>query len=539
MSPKNLLFLTASLFLALLDITFVVYNNQRAEESFQHVIQEEGENLHRDYEATKAQTLDNLLFVATYISRDEQVQLLFEQATRAVEEEGGGPGGPRAAELRQQLLAEVQSSWQEVQKTFDARQLHFHLPPGSTSFLRVHKPEKFGDNMDNLRHIIVATNQDQTPRTGFETGRVYSGLRGVVPVFAPETSPEGPRHLGALEVGTSFEEIIKLFQQQYQIHGGVILTPTHITEKMWPDYVEERFGSDLLSCQCGIESKSSDFFPELIMLMQEKELAFFTSGTRTLESGETHYAVTRIPLYDYQASQSSQLGPAGSVIFWRDITADVRALESTLRFNILLGLLGFLFIELLLFLGLRLSLQHLEKEVERKTLELRQKNLHLHKISITDPLTGLYNRNAISKNIEEGIQQHQKHGQPLSLLLLDIDHFKTINDTYGHPAGDQVLITLAQLLRSNLRETDCPGRWGGEEFLLVCANTRLDQACKMAEKIHHCLNTTDFPGVGKVTASFGVVSHQLEEDASQLITRCDQALYQAKENGRNQVVAKE
>ncbi len=129
-----------------------------------------------------------MLTLSTCIANQTQVQPLFLAGRRAVAEEGGGAGGGRAAQLRAALYANVSSGWLPRMEQDDARQLHFHLGPGSLRFLRAHSPESFGDRMEGIRHIVVDSYRDRQPKTGSEVGRVYAGLRGVSPVWADNGS---------------------------------------------------------------------------------------------------------------------------------------------------------------------------------------------------------------------------------------------------------------------------------------------------------------------------------------------------------------
>jgi len=124
----------------------------------------------------------------------------------------------------------------------------------------------------------------------------------------------------------------------------------------------------------------------------------------------------------------------------------------------------------------------------------------------------------------------------MGLVLIDIDHFKTVNDTYGHQAGDRVLAGLAELVRQHVRGQDLLGRWGGEEFLLVCRDTGQTQALAIAEKLRALVAGHDFHGL-RITASFGVAAMDTERPLDQLFAAADAALYRAKSEGRNRVVA--
>ncbi|VUD63891.1 putative diguanylate cyclase YdaM [Thalassocella blandensis] len=155
-----------------------------------------------------------------------------------------------------------------------------------------------------------------------------------------------------------------------------------------------------------------------------------------------------------------------------------------------------------------------------------------HKLT-RDSLTGALNRDGVAK-VFEYKQSHKE--QDLSVIFIDIDHFKTINDTHGHNLGDKILIQFAQLLTQNTREGDVLARWGGEEFLLACPNTDLQHAVSIAEKLRNCVAQYKWQNNITITASFGVAQMQ-QELATEFIGRADEALYTAKALGRNRVVA--
>ncbi len=160
----------------------------------------------------------------------------------------------------------------------------------------------------------------------------------------------------------------------------------------------------------------------------------------------------------------------------------------------------------------------------------------LEKQATTDALTGIFNRMKFDKSLTSEIQRAQRYSSPLSLILFDIDHFKQVNDTYGHLAGDTILKNLTQLIVSNLRETDIFARWGGEEFVIQTPETALDGAIKLAEKLRSKIDNHDFSEPEKITMSFGVTTLKKGDNTISLINRADEALYRAKEGGRNQVV---
>ncbi len=190
--------------------------------------------------------------------------------------------------------------------------------------------------------------------------------------------------------------------------------------------------------------------------------------------------------------------------------------------------------------------QELEQRMlglQRENLDLIVKNRRLSEVSTRDALTGLYNRWFVMEKIDSEINRALRHGSPMSLLMLDIDHFKRINDTWGHPAGDQVLQAIGKLLRDSCRVYDVPGRYGGEEFCIVLPETKPGNTTVVAERIRHRLEETELAcgeGAVIVTASMGIAGMEASSEGeilspAALIDRADRALYTAKSRGRNRV----
>lgn len=186
---------------------------------------------------------------------------------------------------------------------------------------------------------------------------------------------------------------------------------------------------------------------------------------------------------------------------------------------------------------IRLHIQELDKKVQERTQELEEKNKELEQLSITDRLTGLYNRRKLDEVMETEIHRAKRFKHLIGVIIVDVDHFKSVNDTHGHQAGDQVLIELAGILKEHTRETDTVGRWGGEEFLIICPETDLEGTAKLAELLRKKIKDYEFSVVKSKTASFGVTTYRSEDTIHAMINRADEALYLAKENGRNRVVA--
>lgn len=173
--------------------------------------------------------------------------------------------------------------------------------------------------------------------------------------------------------------------------------------------------------------------------------------------------------------------------------------------------------------------------IDAVTSELETSNQEITKLSITDRLTQLVNRTRLEQVLDENQQLAMRYDTPLAVILLDIDHFKQVNDTFGHMVGDDVLVQVARVLIANTRSVDIVGRWGGEEFLVVAPATHLDDAALVAEKLREAIEKMEVPVAGRITSSFGVASYTPGDDLIRMISRADAALYSAKRAGRNRV----
>ncbi|PCK04561.1 MAG: GGDEF domain-containing protein [Alteromonadaceae bacterium] len=180
---------------------------------------------------------------------------------------------------------------------------------------------------------------------------------------------------------------------------------------------------------------------------------------------------------------------------------------------------------------------HYQAELVSINRLLNLQNKKFEDLAKTDALTGALNRVGIREALYEGLNDWKNKRQPFSFVLLDIDYFKKINDTYGHDVGDEILKGLASLFSGAVRKTDFFARWGGEEFILVCANTDLEQAVVVAELLRKKLAEASLHPDVKVTASFGVAS-MTEANLDLLFKQADEALFEAKADGRNCVASK-
>jgi two-component system, cell cycle response regulator len=188
-----------------------------------------------------------------------------------------------------------------------------------------------------------------------------------------------------------------------------------------------------------------------------------------------------------------------------------------------------------------LRIKRLQDELDNKNRELEFANRKLRKLSITDGLTGLFNHRHIHELLRDEFERSHRSGDPLAVAMVDLDRFKQVNDTYGHPTGDVILYETARILKETAREIDMVGRYGGEEFIVVLPNTGEEEAARFAERVRTAVGEYVFRDDAtevQMTLSAGVAAHPGDDTdgPDHLLRRADQALYAAKEGGRNQVI---
>ena len=249
------------------------------------------------------------------------------------------------------------------------------------------------------------------------------------------------------------------------------------------------------------------------MLKQE-----IVDGAWIVFQGERHYAGRRYSGHDG----------------WSFVVLKIpTAVAASRLFGITLTLL-FTVLTVIYFMRME-RLRHDKIALEQR-LELEERARKLDFQASTDPLTGIFNRLKFNQELAAEMARAARYKIPLALVMYDIDHFKAVNYTHGHHAGDRVLTSLCQIVAGHLRQTDVLARWGGEEFMILSPNCDAQQAFELAEKLRWLIEEFVFDEVGTVTCSFGVAQFQDGDTAEALTSRADTAMYAAKQGGRNRVV---
>ncbi len=523
----NYTFLLVTLAIATFDglLVWVSYGSSR--EALEEKLAHEGRQLRNTYYIAMGQAATFMRQTATLIANDRRVSELFYRGREAVEREGGGAGKERAAEIRAELFQLVSSGWSRMTEDFEGRQLHFHLPP-DISFLRVHKPEKFGDDLSSIRHIIVATNRDRQVASGFESGRVYAGIRGVVPVFHSADEDAPPAHVGALEAGMSYTLLLHELQRILSAHFAVLMTLEHAQQTMWPDFLREYLKSRPVIDGYMLEAATEKSEVAELLGQSQVRALFADSGTVLAELDGSPYAVTAFGLRDYLGSVDRKRDDIGTVMVWRSAEDEFNAFRSGLWKNIIVAITGFIVIEAMIMWGLA------------QESRLRRSQY----MATVDALTGVPNRRAFDETAETATRLASKAGTNLSVIMCDIDYFKQYNDTYGHAQGDVCLRQVAHLLQGHLRGGgDFLARYGGEEFVMLLPSTDEEAVRAVGDRLCSAVAGLGIPHAGNaseqvVTISCGIASDRFgleggEADFKALLQRADAALYAAKRQGRN------
>ena len=470
-------FLAISLFILFSDSLFIWFNYQSTWQAFEEELALHSANIRSSYEMSLRTISTNMQQIATYVASQDRVKELFLKGKNAVEKEGGGKGGPEAQAVRQALFDYLREGWLRMSANYDVRQLHFHLGPGSLSFLRVHAPTKYGDRMDDVRYTVVNTNKYQAPTKGFETGRVYSGIRGVVPVSArdPETGKEV--HVGALEAGTSLAVLLDLLQSTFGAPFAALLKTDHLERNVWPEYLNRRIKEDSVGGLYVLEQTTS---PDVTAILQGAPGLDFIEQGRTVITRfkEIPYALTAFPFEDYHESLMEGENPVGFIVSWRNIGHELDMIKKTTWFNILYGIVGFVLLELILFFSWRYSTGRLNRIIETRTSELEAANEQLEAEIIDKELA--WDAQQQAERSYRSIYEHA----PVGICSVDEEgRFISVNPAYAEMHGFE----SPEELMDNLELLGCdvfvdPGDWVQLTSLLVKNGTVEGFECRVKRK---------------------------------------------------------
>ncbi len=570
------------------------------------------------------------------IINTKEVIDIFKKAHRSSEEEKN---------IARDNLYNLLKERYETFTKYGIQQLHFHLP-NNDSFLRFHKPSKYGDNLSNIRASVAYVNIYHKAVVGFEEGKIFNGYRFVYPMF-----DENKKHIGSVEVSSSLLTFKQIFEDTKDLHVDYILKRDVVKRKVFKDqlknYTNYKLSENFLIQTTLSEVNKKDIHTDkrdIIFdeLSKDKNMLKRVENLDKFYYIKIHdfkaYVVNFIPLLNdftkdkvgYMVTFSESeffnyffdtylitiifiliLSILVGYIFYKKDEHRELIERKALEYKAILDMyknmvivinknnivnsnnkfLDFFDIKSIEDLGYKCDIKHTftkkngffcpnsnnfieefrsvndqKREVVLTNNNGVEKIFHLYinniaqnvddtyiveLIDITehkkekeeleekaliDQLTNIYNRHYFEDIIGEKFQLAKKTGNPLSIIMFDIDHFKIINDKYGHNIGDDSLRLISELYKNSIREEDIFCRWGGEEFIILTNNT-LDKAVRMAENLRLSIDieTKNNEKIPHFTCSFGVISLNSVNDFKAGLEKVDKLLYKSKKSGRNMV----
>ena len=426
----------------------------------------------------------------------------------------------KLAVLREELYSVLLKPYNYM-KTKSVRQLHFHLP-NAVSFLRFHRPQKFGDSLVGVRPSLEYVNENRIFVHSFEEGRVFNGFRNVYPIFKDE------KFVGTVEISYSFTAMQKKMQNVEETSLLFLINSDIVSTKVFKDEKSNYEGSEFegLSYDKNTLTDQSELtlteihhinkeIEEKVKEKLKSKIMFSTHFHDPLIQSDKDISIDFLPvrnLYNKQVAYiiNYEISDVPKIIF-----------NKNRKLFISLSLLIFL-----ISISIGLMLQR-----------AKHKENMVRDIATHDALTKIYNRYGLEEILKQRVGEFNRFKRDLSIIFLDIDHFKAVNDTYGHNAGDVILQELSQLIQENIRLSDIFARWGGEEFLLILPESTLSDAITLAEKLRYLIDNYSFSEPQHITCSFGVTDLDEGENQEEVLKRVDEFLYRAKELGRNKVVS--
>lgn len=422
------------------------------------------------------------------------------------------------AALREELYRELRPLYRNMKRQ-NISQLHFHLQ-GNISFLRFHYPTKFGDRLVGIRPSIDKVNRTEQPVSGFEGGRGFSGFRHVFPLTFNK------KLIGTVEISHSFnavkEEAMRLFPAYY----AFLLKKEVINAKVW-EKEANHYLPTILTSRYLLDKQTFNTLPPVNFSLDELRTINDNISAQTakkLDEGQPFLLHTRIKDKDFTVSFTPVSNIENKQVAYYVAYQQDHILKSINRDYEL---------QLLISAFITLAFSFLAVMYYRA----QQKVSHtLKALATTDPLTQIANRNQLHLVMQTSMQTSLRYEIPLSLIHLDIDNFKQINDQLGQSTGDDILVQMSTLLKQHTRSSDLVARWAGQEFILVLSKTDLHQAEELANKLRAIIAERSFVVTAHLTCSFGVTQLQKGDTEATLLKRLDKAVSVAKQEGKNRVV---
>lgn len=418
---------------------------------------------------------------------------------------------------RQRLLQRSAPIYEDINRHYGVTHFYFS-GPDRVNMLRVHKPEKYGDTIN--RRTTLTAQKGGIGAYGVELGPLGTlTLRYVQPWYGEQTQ----ELLGFVELGMEVDQTFDLIRDLFELDLFLLIKKQYLEQSGWeegmrtfgrvPDW--ERFPEIVVSIH------GKHLLPKaLSALIRETDFNKHKSAFKTQLGLDNQYAIFQ-PLQDV----------SGRFVGTMVMLVDTSKLTKQVRESVIIGSVAVIMAATVLILFFYWFVGRIGERMARNELQLQQMATH-------DGLTGLLNYRQFNLMLKDSIARYKRYGRPVSLLMIDIDHFKQVNDTYGHLAGDAVLAELGKHLKRQARAIDHVCRYGGEEFAVLLPETDSTGASFFAQRLYEMMASEQWDlGNGtqiSMTISVGIASCPDHADTSQaLVAAADSALYAAKQAGRN------
>jgi diguanylate cyclase (GGDEF)-like protein len=535
MKRKTKTLIVLSLVLLVTDLGFLAINYVSAKGVLNDTVQERGASLRDGFEIALYTTELKLTEIAAFVAGIPEVKADLAAAAQAV-----AAGDEAAADReREALLGVVGPRWKALQFKYLLRQFSFYVLPGSTAFLRVQQPYEYGDQITDPTSPVVTAMRSAQPQNGFAIDRLSTGVRGVAPIeIGDGTNGTGGR-VAAIEVGSSFDMMLIPICPASSCGISVLLSDAQVRAAMDGEVVGDYFTPDRRWHNWFIEAASNPALTRALLAADPMPDPKHRE-VHLIRVADRWFSVTYFPLSDYRSRHDAAAPSSGVVVGWQDLTDRVNQFNRTQAINLAFAVTAFIVMEVLLWLLINMVTRRLEQEISTRTQEVNELLARVSVLANRDGLTELFNRRFFDERLLEEIGRAGRSRVALSLILLDLDHFKRINDGYGHPMGDAVLIKVADVIRTTCRSSDVPGRYGGEEFAIILPETSGQHGAELADRLRTNVEKLDFSALTdrglRISVSAGVAEWQPGMLPSALLRHADIALYEAKSQGRNRVI---
>lgn len=403
---------------------------------------------------------------------------------------------------RENLYNQLQDDYKKLKDNNPNLHIMHFLDINNTTILRMHKPASYNDNLTNIRPIVAQTNIDKKKHFGFETGKNGITYRIVTPFITRHKE-----YLGVLEFGIEPQYFANKLNNSLQVNSEILIKTSTMTNLSYETKFKNIGKFSIITKGSIFENFKGKFdLDKTQQIIQSKNKTFILFND--------------LPLKNYKDEI------VGKVLVTKDITKEViENRNSLLMLNAINFTLLLLCYILIYFIFTRYSNRLINAYNNIQELEIAVD---------TDALTGIYSRVAFDSFLRSKVKEKNIY----AIIFFDIDHFKKINDSYGHDVGDIILKELTTIVSETIRLDDFFARWGGEEFIIALKTNSLKNAVKITNKIRENINSATFHKSIPVTCSFGVTMLNQPGNVDLVFKKADELLYEAKNAGRNCIKAR-